>query len=625
MLVQPELVAALLSETKSPLVLDRPADVTFRGERIDLAEWRPAEGLPQEFSLEGTISADNVVVKKVPGLVEPLDLAGFTARVAAYRASPLTWSIDGRARLHEATGAERLGVLDFRVAGTTGDGGEVDIEQLDVRDISVATLESMAGYGTGGLVTWLGEEGEVTVDIEREEKGGYRGTIMADFEQFSGDVEIVVDDQVVEVSVKKPRLAIQGRHLQARLAASAAAQANVTVESDMPVDVDVKAFRLPRALFGSGSLDSVAAAIDVRLAGSGLVLNTPGYGRSTLEELVFAARSDNLAEGVALNLKSKIIPPQEGKAAGLMVDCRVGGLLHEGALDPTRATLELVGEGRQVPTALLDAVGSFKGLLVAAVGPVIDLDVRAQEFSGSSGRLEGRLESANGWLEGELQGVDAAIHVQPKKPLRAALVITPDLTQRLLARLHPFMVDVRSVEQPLQAIVTSARIPLDGDITALDLDGEIGIGPVEFDSGALTLGFLAIANSSRGETLPGEIKPIKVRIRKGVVTYDRFAARVHKVNMIWSGSVDLKSGAVNMRTEIPFEDLSLAIKELEGLENISVPLTMTGTLGNLKYDVDPEFIAEAALQSGFNKLLEEASEEAGFPIGDLFDDLLKPR
>ena len=58
------------------------------------------------------------------------------------------------------------------------------------------------------------------------------------------------------------------------------------------------------------------------------------------------------------------------------------------------------------------------------------------------------------------------------------------------------------------------------------------------------------------------IEPIKIKIRKGVVTYDSFTVRVHKIAMVWSGKVDLAKGTVDLRTEIPFADLSLAIKDL---------------------------------------------------------------
>jgi hypothetical protein len=192
------------------------------------------------------------------------------------------------------------------------------------------------------------------------------------------------------------------------------------------------------------------------------------------------------------------------------------------------------------------------------------------------------------------------------------------------------LADIRTTEGPLGATLGSATVPLDGDVSRLRADLDMTIGAVEFDSGSVTLALLTLFNASNAAPIPGQIEPIKVRIRKGVVTYERFAVKIDVYSLVYSGKINLNKRTVDLRTEIPLAGLAQRFKDLEGYaDKIVVPLVTRGRLGELKKEdtqIDPEFdIGKAALEAGVGGLLEDVSKETGIPVGDILDDIFKQK
>ena len=624
--IRPELVAVLQPDAAQPIRLERAAPVRFEAQRIDLGDWRPADG-PFVASLACTVTAAELVFGAVPGLVEPVGLADLRARITARLAREPAWNVEGTARIQTAAG-DRIAALEYDFGAEPGD-EQPRAQRLHLKNLAVARLEPLAGYEPGTLTAWLGDQGHATIWMAQQ-PGSLAGTVRAEFPRLAGEFDLAMDDQALTITAHEPKLTVAREVLQRRLSAGGApapgaATPRVTVENDVPLDLQIRTLRLPRALIARGVIDPAATSIDLQLAAAPVAFTTTGYGKSTLERAVVTVRSDDLAGGISITMTGDVQPPDGARRGKIDVQGNVRGLVHDGALSPERAVLELHADGSRIPTALVDALGNFKGLLVAALGPELALAVQANGLSGTSGTLEGRIEGGTGWLEAFVRGAENALLVEPERPLRAELVITPALGQRLLSRIHPVLADIRSTEQPLKAVVTSARVPLDGNVKALDADLEITVGPVEFESGALTLFFLTVVQSSRGATIPGHVEPIRARIRKGVVTYERFAVRVHKITMVWSGQINLVTGHVNLRTEVPLQDLSLAIRELEDLGDVSVPIFLRGQLGNVKYEVDPEFIAEAALRGGLNRLLREGTKSTGVPLDGIFNDIFRKK
>jgi len=292
-------------------------------------------------------------------------------------------------------------------------------------------------------------------------------------------------------------------------------------------------------------------------------------------------------------------------------------------LAPAGAKLRLDAKVTDVPTAVADAAMKMEGLLVAAVGPMMNATIDANRFSPETGRVEARLETTNGWLEAIVFGRENGFRINKANPAKAELALTPPLRERLLDRIHPILADIRTMEQPIRATIATANAPLkEGgagmDISRLNSDLEITVGKVQFDGGSTVLGVLKLfGQQGRAETVPGEIEPIVAKIRNGVVTYDRFAVHIDKWTMLYSGEINLVQGTVNVRTELPLAALAHTFQELEGIaDKIVVPIVTRGKFGELKTSIDPSFdIGKEAIKAGFQGGIDQLLKKG--KLGDL--------
>jgi hypothetical protein len=188
---------------------------------------------------------------------------------------------------------------------------------------------------------------------------------------------------------------------------------------------------------------------------------------------------------------------------------------------------------------------------------------------------------------------------------------------------HPVLADIRTTKQPMKVNITKSVIPTDGDMSKLDADLEITIGDVEFESGSTTLKIMSLFSESSRETIPGNIEPIKAKIRNGVLKYEAFNMHVDKYTMTYSGEIDFVKKKVDLHTKLPLSALSVAIPQLEGkADKIIIPLVTRGEFGKVKTTVDPDFdMAKAALEAGLKDPLDSLFKGGKNPL----DDLLKPK
>ena len=102
----------------------------------------------------------------------------------------------------------------------------------------------------------------------------------------------------------------------------------------------------------------------------------------------------------------------------------------------------------------------------------------------------------------------------------------------------------------------------------------------------------------------------------------RFNVRIDKYTLAFSGRVDLNTREVDLRTEIPLAAVGGTFRELDGLaDDLVVPLVTRGTLDRYRTEIEPDFLAEAAVQVGIRRGLDELEKETGVPIGDIFEGL----
>ncbi|MHC4709495.1 MAG: hypothetical protein ACYTA3_03490, partial [Planctomycetota bacterium] len=606
--VSPQLARALLKQTGQPIALAETASVSVELDPFDL----PAGGwLPVE-PVTARVDVTDVVLDQVPGLAEPVGVRDIFATATLDGAEPPSISVKGRVRLRREPQKGPLAELNFDAdAVRQADALAFPRIELDLSNIAVRRVDKVLSSPSGDLLTWIGDSGNVNLTL-RSDAGGYEAAIKADFPRIRGEFTAAAEGDVISVTGGDASVSLSREAVQRRLAPppthGPAGPPSVTVQADVPLGLNVRLLRVPRGVLTGEPLDPAAVNVDLVLTGGPLVLEDPQQGRSSIDELAVALTSGDLAEGIQLSITGQV-KASAGEPGALEVQGRLTGLVTDGALTPENAELAMNATANGVHSAVVDALAGWQGLLVAAVGPRMDLTASARKFSRTTGHVAARVDTTNGWLDiPRAQGRENALRIRgEERQATAELQITPPLRERLLSKIHPVLGDIRTTEQPVRATMGGAIVPMDADMSRLRADLDITIGAVEFDSGSVTLAILQLFNASNAKTIPGEIEPIKARIRKGIVTYERFAVKIDKYTLVFSGRIDLNTQTVDLRWQMPLDGLALSIKELRGkVEGIVVPLWTHGTFDKYKTDLDPDYkIEEDLLDVGIKTIFDE--------------------
>ena len=622
--VTPALFAALQQDAEEPVVLAAPVPTTIELDPFDL---------PWSGPIRGRLTLREATLERVPGLVEPIGVRDLQTVVVAHTGPVPTVSLEGSVRLRRATTHTDVAAVSWALSATAGD--SVTIRELTIEGsrLAVRDLDAMTGNAVGQeLAEWLGDTGSVVLKLKHHGAASSEANISVDFPYLTGDFTAQLDGDMVSITARNPRVTLPRAALQRRLTPPAAAVAaprtaslpspTIRVVADVPMTLAIRSLRVPRGMLTGERIDADAVDIDLELRGGPLVLDDPTIGRNSIEDLRIALACTDLNVGLAMRVDGRIRFAGATRTGRIQLNGTVTELVTDGVLSADRATLALKATVEGLHTAVVDALADMQGLLVAAVGPRVDAVATARNFSRNTGVLDVRIDTPNGWLEGRVRGVRNSLVIDPRHPVRAELELTPPLRQRLLYKIHPLLADIRTTEQPLRVTIGESSVPLDGDVTRLNADVDITVGRVEIDSGSKSLALLQLFNAANARTIPGEVQPIKVRIRNGIVTYERFVVTLDKYTFAYSGSINLKTGSVNLRTEVPLEGLAGTFHELDGYaDDLVVPLVTTGTFGNLRTEIEPEFLAEAALTIGVRRGFRELEKETGVPIGDIFDSI----
>ena len=651
----PNLVAHLQQGAAKPIVLESAA-----AGAIDIQQFRmPATGplqyaLPKE-PVHASLEVLSMTVNNVPGFVEPLNLSNVLANITTTLGStPPRYEIDGDLTLNRPRAGQ--GVANIRHRSYLALGEQLTItSDMGFSELSVAHLEQMIGRQPGEISKWTGDRGNLAASLKGG-GGSYQVHAHPLLPNVEAELDVMADPQFITVKGHTSKLILTRNALEQQMnpppSGDAAAADRTRVLSDLAVEANLREIRIPRAMLADQSFDPKAVLVDVGITGGPLHMMSAGETEITLSNLVTSLTCADLNDGVQFTLRGKAdakLPPIEaapGTPAARAAATQPARTISEpkpGVLDVSGKLVDLMGQDsklslatmkvqldanvKQVPTAVADAAAKMEGLLVAAVGPLMDATIKANRFSPNTGRMDARIDATNGWLEATVAGRERSLNINKTNPLRAELALSPPLRDRVLYKIHPIFSDIRTTEQPLRVHVPWLQAPLDAngrfDISQLGANIEITLGKVEIDSGSTTLFLLKIfGQDQRKQTISGEIEPIIAKIRKGIVTYDRFAVHIDKYTLVYSGQIDLVHRTVNLRTEVPLRALGQSIQELEGFaDQIVVPLVTRGKFGELKTSIDPDFdIGKAALDAGFKGGLEQLLKDKG-GIGGLLDKL----
>ena len=620
--VTPELAAALQRGREQPVLPAAPTTTTVEIEPFDLP-WPLIEGAETLAPIRGRLAFQEMTLRQVPGLVEPLGIRGMEICVTATGGLAPSITLVGTARLRRAASETRLAALSFAATTTFGETVVVGEVSIGLRGLVLGDLDAMTGARMGeDLLEFVGASGDVDLTLSGVSTDATRATVGVEFPYLVGDLTAELTDDMVSIRATDLRITLPRAALQKRLTSTDSPSPRTTVEADVPMTLEIRALRVPLAMLAGEPFEGDAVDIDIELRGGPLVVDDATIGRNSIKDLRVTLVGSDLDAGLTAQVTGLVEFAGAAEPGRIELTGTVTDLVTDGVLTLPQATLAMTARIDGLHTAVIDGLADMQGLLVAALGPRVDAVATASNFSRETGVLKARIEASNGWLDGTVYGSNNALLIKADQPLRAELELTKPLRERLLYKLHPLLADIRTTEQPLRISIGESSIPLDGDVSRLDAVLEITVGRVEFDSGSQALLLLTLANASNARTISGEIEPIKVRIRKGVVTYERFAVKLDKYTLIYSGTIDLNTRYVNLRSEVPLEGLAGTFHELEGLtDDISVPILYRGPFGNVKAEVEPEFLAEAAATIGVRAGLDELEKKTGLPIRDIFDSI----
>jgi hypothetical protein len=256
------------------------------------------------------------------------------------------------------------------------------------------------------------------------------------------------------------------------------------------------------------------------------------------------ARTTRLMDAIDLDIVSD--GGNTGSLRGTIAGRQLGD--PSGLLAPADAAWNAQIQMKAMPTALIDAAAGQRGELAELLGPALDGSLDAVS-AGSGAQRSTKIRAVAKSQTLDLSAPQVVVTqgrciVSPAAPFEAALTINDALRRKILRPVSPILADIVTAP-PVRFTVSSLSAPLDGNLATLDLDGRIDIGEVQLRRQNDAIAMLAVAQQPGVTTVPAQIDPLILTIRKGRLTYANFIVRVAKVGPQWqqvlklSGDVDL--------------------------------------------------------------------------------------
>lgn len=272
---------------------------------------------------------------------------------------------------------------------------------------------------------------------------------------------------------------------------------------------------------------------------------TPASGPEvSLGATSIQARTSRLSDAIDLEIVSD--GGNAGSVRGTVAGRQLGA--PGGSLSPADAAWNAQIQMKAMPTALIDAAAGQRGELAELLGPTLDGSLDAVSAgSGVQRNTKIRVAAKSQTLDlkaPQVEVVQGRCIVSPAAPFEASLTINDALRRKILQPVSPILADIVTAP-PVRFTVSSLSAPLDGNLAMLDLDGRIDIGEVQLRRQNDAIAMLAVAQQPGATTVPAQIDPLVLTIRKGRLTYSNFIVRVAKVGPQWqqvlklSGDVDL--------------------------------------------------------------------------------------
>lgn len=453
---------------------------------------------------------------------------------------------------------------------------------LKAQSIAIGAVERLAAQDAGMLTGAVGDSGNVTVNVKLDATSAGGDLAKADVAMDATvdtprlripepvKLRMGADRMGIGNPIKltwdvDPRWANKFMEPKASPAGQPAAQSSMKLSKPATVRASVNTLAISRGQ-GVGPLkpgvfdiDAVVEAPAVELAASDG--NTVALEGTNVK--IAGGSSAKAAAGAieaAIRIASATVSKQGSapvSARDMTMDVTVSKLAGaDGVVNTDAAIIDARGDLPVIPVPLLDVLANQDGLLTAALGPVAEASIRANQVSKNGGAIDVKAKSgrATASVAGTIQdGVFATT-----RPLDVTIMeVSPELTERLLKGV-PLIGTISKTpqDQPGTVVGNGLKIPLSKDFSKLN--GQIVVDPGEAiinSSGAFSKILKAFDGKTSGRG-GKRIEPLHVDIVSGVVTYKKWALPLGEFNVTTEGKVDMVNRTLDVVTWMPIGALT---------------------------------------------------------------------
>ncbi len=379
-----------------------------------------------------------------------------------------------------------------------------------------------------------------------------------------------------------------------------AVQAALALKQPTTIDISLNKLVLPKAAGGAAGAVTKAPAPDVsmQLDIPSLALRTSdnkglnvNKTKLTLETGASSGASSAGSADKPLNFaltmdQVKVEDAEQSGGGQVSLTGSVTNMVGaDGGFSMDGALLNARGAMPSVPTALVDVLAKKDGLLVEALGPVIELNLVAERYplmgkpiaGVAPGLLDLQAKSAraNASVKGNIS--DAVLVCD--QPVSANLLeISAALAGRVVKGL-PLLGTFEKMreDRPASITATGLRVPLSNDLSKLGGVVVIDPGQLRFGAGSEFTKLLNLAKIKTSGVAGQRLEPLTITVTDGVATYPKWRVPLGEFSMETEGTVDLVNRRVDVVTWIPLGALA---DEAAGLFNTGAGGKLNQILGD---------------------------------------------
>jgi len=534
----------------------QPSPVVARIEPIELARAPLERGEVVLPELKIGVTAATINLVQVPGNAPPVALTGLDTNIGVKLADDIAADVKGTLAVVEGAGSQQgpVATMDFTFSGTqlavdrrqwqaTVNSKDVEAHRLmALAGIDPKTVPGISSGQRGTLAIKAGTEANGAMGVQFDSAIGAtraegKATRSADGALAipTADLSITLDAASSTAFFATEKDA-QGRQL-------------ITRASALPITLSLRDVLVP-APRADGSLPLARAKANATLTTGNLDLELARLGQARVGAVDGKLVMTGDGRKLDLRATSSLTTARNG-AHPMAIQIDMTDFSDaQGELDWKRMTLAGNAKMLGLPVALLDVFMDGDGAAVDAIGPLLDADVVAVSPSGSTGSvITGTLKSE--FLAADLGRIaieDSQISIGSAAPLSAALIPNSTVRQRLLKPINPILADIRPQEgHPI--VFTVEELSLPTTMAMRDLNGHftMTIGDVELQRSGSMLNLMRLVQEDDDGIIPGNISPLDVTVRNGLLSYDNFTISMGRIGNTWnqqifsSGDVDIGS------------------------------------------------------------------------------------